>query len=82
MNKLPGLRAFAASQRPDIERTIREAVSGSGKNRIRDELILRMRYLSGHSWKEISEIIGKMDEKGVYSRAAFCLRGIEEKNES
>lgn len=57
------LKALAAQQRPEVEKTIKAAVTSSKKDSIRLGLILRMRYLSGHGWNEIAKITGITKKK-------------------
>ena len=56
-SKLLQLEALANSERPEVEETIKLLTAGSGKYRIRTELILTMHYLNGRSLEEIAEIL-------------------------
>lgn len=58
LEKLQHLQSLAAAKRPEVLTTISAAIAGSGKNKIRMELIFRMRYIDGHTWVEISDMLG------------------------
>ena len=58
IEKLQHLQSLAAAKRPEVEQTISMAIAGSGKNRIRMELIFRMRYIDGRTWEDIADLLG------------------------
>ena len=58
IEKLQHLQSLAAAKRPEVLATISVATAGSGKKKIRMELIFRMRYIDGHTWVEISDTLG------------------------
>ena len=58
MKKLIRLKTLADQRRPEVENTIRDLMKKAGKNKIKIGLILKMRYISAHSWSEISEVTG------------------------
>ena len=57
--KLQLLEEKRDRMRPEVEETIKTVAAGCGKNRIRIELILTMRYLSGRDLEEIGAILQK-----------------------
>lgn len=64
IGKLKLLEEKRDQLRPDVEATITILASGSGKNRIRTELIFTMHYLNGRELSEIAEIL-HMSERAV-----------------
>ena len=79
--KFPRLKKLAEIQRAEVEKTIHAAVADLHKRRIRDEMILRSRYLNGHSWAEIATMLGSADSRLIENRAAQLIRRAIEQNE-
>ena len=77
LKKLPQLKTLAASQWPEVSETIKAAVATVKKNRIQAALIFNMRYSSGHTWQEISSIVGNMSENAVKNLVIRCIDNIE-----
>lgn len=67
--KLSQLRVIRDANLPDVQRTIEEATRRSKPSlRLKRQLLLRMRYLQGRDWPEISEILKiKHPEKIVWN---------------
>ena len=79
--KLPRLKKLAETQLPGVEETILAAVADRRKRRIRDEMILRSRYLNGHSWTEIATMLGSTDSRSIENRATQLIRKARGQNE-
>lgn len=58
LTKLAQLRNIRDANLPHVQRTIEEATRRSKPSlRLKRQLLLRMRYLQGRDWPEISEIL-------------------------
>ena len=67
-------------ERPDVKATIEALTAGSGKNRIRTELIFTMHYLNGRTLEEIADIL-RIKPAWVENTIMKCFDRFEEKQD-
>ena len=77
--KLAYLEGLAAAKRPEVEKTIKAAAALRIHGAVKIELALRMRYLNGRRWKEVSELLNMKDPEGTVAAALHRLEEMERK---